>query len=410
LALLSAVQAANWAVLVAGSEGFSNYRHQSDIFRTYRILTKNGFDPSKIIVFAYDDVANHRSNPFPGKVYNVPDGPDVYIGSDKIDYKGANCTAAKFYAVLLGDAAKAGGKVLQSTSEDNVFVFYNDHGSSGLICFPVGGYAYADEMSRVMTQMYQKNMYKKFLFYVEACYAGSMFQKYLTNNTNVYGMTAANERESSYAEYCGIAKYKTCLSNEFSQRWMEHSDANDLTTITVDEQFVHTRAATKMSHVMNYGDLTIGNMKVSEFQGGPFPRDTTPRWVRPPTSGQNPLWTQVSQTEAHLFSLRAAAEGDKFGPAAIEYHNELVKKRKEEGKITSLDTFFGMGSVVSEDYDVTKDMALFKHAVETYEKHCGRLNEYTTWEITFLLTRAINHDKLTVSNFDAFVSKLRQLA
>ena len=37
--------AANWAVLTAGSSGFSNYRHQSDIFHAYQVLLNRGFSP-----------------------------------------------------------------------------------------------------------------------------------------------------------------------------------------------------------------------------------------------------------------------------------------------------------------------------------------------------------------------------
>ena len=48
----------HWAVLVAGSNGFWNYRHQADICHSYQILRKNGIPESNIIVMSYDDVAN----------------------------------------------------------------------------------------------------------------------------------------------------------------------------------------------------------------------------------------------------------------------------------------------------------------------------------------------------------------
>ena len=47
----------NWAVLVAGSSDFWNYRHQADVYHAYQILTKKGMDPNHIIVFATDDIA-----------------------------------------------------------------------------------------------------------------------------------------------------------------------------------------------------------------------------------------------------------------------------------------------------------------------------------------------------------------
>ena len=97
--LLLLASAANRAVLTAGSSGFSNYRHQSDVFHAYQVLLKRGFNPDNIIVLAYDDIANSTSNPYRGKVYNKPTfkeaGVDVYAGV-KIDYSGKHVTPKVF--------------------------------------------------------------------------------------------------------------------------------------------------------------------------------------------------------------------------------------------------------------------------------------------------------------------------
>lgn len=62
----------NWAVLVAGSYTWFNYRHQADVFHAYQMIINKGFDPKNIIVLAYDDIATDSRNPFPGKVFNKP--------------------------------------------------------------------------------------------------------------------------------------------------------------------------------------------------------------------------------------------------------------------------------------------------------------------------------------------------
>ena len=116
----------NWAVFVAESEGYSNYRHQADIFHAYQILIKKGIDPNHIIVFAKDDVVHSRFNPFLGKIFNKPDGYDVYEGV-KIDYKGDDVIPKNFIKVLTGNKEGMKGigteKVLESTEKDNVFIF-----------------------------------------------------------------------------------------------------------------------------------------------------------------------------------------------------------------------------------------------------------------------------------------------
>jgi legumain len=166
----------HWAVLVAGSNGFWNYRHQADICHAYQVLIKNGFPSSNIIVMAYDDIANDPENPIPGKLFNKPDGTDVYAGC-KIDYKGDDVTPANFLAILEGNASKVSGgngRVLKSSKDSKVFINFSDHGAPGLIAFP-NEYLYAKDLNTTITYMNQKQLYQEMVLYIEACESGSMF-------------------------------------------------------------------------------------------------------------------------------------------------------------------------------------------------------------------------------------------
>ncbi|KAG8060083.1 hypothetical protein GUJ93_ZPchr0002g25469 [Zizania palustris] len=105
-----------WAVLVAGSSGYGNYRHQADVCHAYQILRKGGLKEENIVVFMYDDIANNILNPRLGVIVNHPQGEDVYAGVPK-DYTGGEVTTKNFYAVLLGNktAVTGGsGKVIDS--------------------------------------------------------------------------------------------------------------------------------------------------------------------------------------------------------------------------------------------------------------------------------------------------------
>jgi legumain len=48
-------------------------------------MKRNGILEDHIITMAYDDIANNRQNPFPGQIFNKPNGEDVYAGCN-IDY------------------------------------------------------------------------------------------------------------------------------------------------------------------------------------------------------------------------------------------------------------------------------------------------------------------------------------
>ena len=72
-AALAAVAAADhWAVIMAGSNTYSNYRHQSDSHHAVQIMLDNGIPRENIIHLAYNDIANNSRNPYPGQLFNKP--------------------------------------------------------------------------------------------------------------------------------------------------------------------------------------------------------------------------------------------------------------------------------------------------------------------------------------------------
>jgi glycosylphosphatidylinositol transamidase (GPIT) subunit GPI8 len=57
---------------------------QAYICHAYQVLRKGGLSDENIIVFMYDDIAFHESNPRPGVIINNPNGDDVYYGVPKV--------------------------------------------------------------------------------------------------------------------------------------------------------------------------------------------------------------------------------------------------------------------------------------------------------------------------------------
>nr|GMD45950.1 vacuolar-processing enzyme-like [Ipomoea batatas]GMD48839.1 vacuolar-processing enzyme-like [Ipomoea batatas] len=118
-----------WAVLIAGSNGYWNYRHQADICHAYQILKAGGLKDENIVVFMYDDIAYNEENPRKGIIINSPHGEDVYHGVPK-DYTGDDVTVNNLLAVILGDksAVKGGsGKVVDSGPNDHIFIYYSEY-------------------------------------------------------------------------------------------------------------------------------------------------------------------------------------------------------------------------------------------------------------------------------------------
>ncbi|KAK8761363.1 hypothetical protein V5799_027368 [Amblyomma americanum] len=254
-----------WALLVAGSREYYNYRHQADICHAYHVLHNHGIPDERIVVMMYDDIANNTLNPTPGEIVNHPKGKNVYLGTPK-DYTGDLVTPKNFLSILQGKKVKGGsGKVIGSGPKDHIFVYFSDHGAPGILAFPETE-LHAKPFVRVIKKMHEENKFAKMVMYIEACYSGSMFDGLLPNNFNVYVTTAADHKESSYACYWDD-KRNAFLGDVYSVNWMENSDAADLQQVTLKDQFETVRKETTKSHVMQYGDLTFTNLPLSKFQG-----------------------------------------------------------------------------------------------------------------------------------------------
>ncbi|CAF1343700.1 unnamed protein product [Rotaria sordida] len=248
-----------------GLRHFSPLCQKKVIFWIY----SHGIPDSNIVVFMYDDIANNPQNPTKGVIINHPNGKDVYHGVPK-DYTGNNVTPKNFINVLLGNKEEMRGigseKVLESGPDDNVFVFFTDHGAVGLVAFPTG-VLYAKDLNETIAKMHAQQKYKQMVIYIEACESGSMLEGLLPANINVYGTTASSAEEPSYACYYD-AKRGTYLGDVYSVAWMEDSDAEQINKESLLTQYQVAKKNTNTSHVMQYGDLNLGKShNVSEFQG-----------------------------------------------------------------------------------------------------------------------------------------------
>lgn len=251
----------HWALIAAGSNGWGNYRHQANACHAYQIMKRNGIPEENIVLMMYDDIANNEANPTPGIIINHPDGPDVYKKED--------VTPSNFLAVLSGNEtlAKKGKKVIQSGPNDHIFVTFTDHGGPGVVYFPSESLS-APELVSTLKKMHNENKYKQMVIYMEACFSGSMFENLLPTDINIYATTSANPAESSYACYPD-EKRNTYLGDQYSVNWMEDSDKENLDEESLEDQFRIVRNETKCSHVQEYGDQSISQEMLSEFQAGP---------------------------------------------------------------------------------------------------------------------------------------------
>ncbi|XP_039066281.1 vacuolar-processing enzyme-like [Hibiscus syriacus] len=271
------VEGTRWAVLIAGSKGYQNYRHQADVCHAYQVLRNGGLKEENIVVFMYDDIAYNEENPRQGIIINSPRGDDVYKGVPK-DYTGENVTVNNFFAAILGNKSAitgGSGKVVDSGPNDHIFIFYSDHGGPGVLGMPTFPSIFADDLIDVLKTKHAMGTYKSLVFYLEACESGSIFEGLLPEGLNIYATTASNAVESSWATYCPgedpspPPEYETL----YSVSWMEDSAIKNLRNETLHQQYELVKRRTNNgnseygSHVMQFGDIGVSKDHLFEYFG-----------------------------------------------------------------------------------------------------------------------------------------------
>ncbi|XAR69269.1 Legumain [Bertholletia excelsa] len=389
-----------WAVLVAGSNGYWNYRHQADVCHAYQLLKKGGLKDENIVVFMYDDVAFNAENPREGIIINSPDGDDVYSGVPK-DYTGEDVTVNNFLAVILGNktAVTGGsGKVVDSGPNDHIFIYYSDHGGPGVLGMPTSPYLYANDLIDVLKKKHASGTYKSLVFYLEACESGSIFEGLLPEGLNIYATTAANAEESSWGTYCPgeypspPEEYDTCLGDLYSVAWMEDCDIHNLRTESLRQQYELVKRRTINdnsvygSHVMQYGDLHLNKNKLFLYMG------TNPENDNYTFVDQNflrPTSKTVNQRDADLLHFwqkyRKAPEGS---PKKLEAQKQFVEAMSHRMHIDSSMKMIGkllfgiekgpevLNTVRPAGQPLVDDWNCLKTLVRTFETYCGSIHQY----------------------------------
>lgn len=244
-----------WALLVAGSEGWTNYRHQADVLSVYQTLKQNGYSDDRIILVMADDLANNEKNPHVGVVKVEPNGENLYEQIE-LDYNLKKLKPTDILNILIGKKTEKTPNVLETTENDNILVFWSGHGTSTELCW---GNEFMgvrkDKFHEAVSYMAENNRYRKLFFLIEACYSGSMVRD--IEEPGVLFMTAAGENETSKAELYSN-KLGTWMTNGFTSGLRDQMKVD--VNVTVRDLYYKLFVNTVGSHVMVYNAENFGNV------------------------------------------------------------------------------------------------------------------------------------------------------
>lgn len=351
------------------------------------MVINNGIPPENVIHLSLDDITWDDWNPLKGKLFAHKNGPDVRKDC-QIDYYGENeDTKQNWFNVMKGDSEAAGGKkVLKSTKDSKVFVYYIDHGNRGIVAMP-DETVYADELQEVLKYMHDHDMYNELVFYMTACHGGSMFHNLLPEDTKIIAMTSASPDESSYMNSCppwdDVAENKhmgVCLGDQVSDIWAKEAEKNSR-SVTIRENIEKTQKKIKDSIVSRYGDTSFWDKPLANYAGKYEKSETkTLRSLFESSyinevEEQNKGGEHIKASDLKLAHLYANVMSNSGGhKAQIDLMEELNMRVKVDHIFKHFDYMVGNSAEESTD-DINFDC--MRTMVNAYKEKCDQFGEYT---------------------------------
>ena len=314
-----------WAVIVAGSKGWSNYRHQADALYMYRLLKDNGWSDDHIILIVADDIANniynsrHRGKIY-ARLYDDEKANNLYPETPEdlqIDYLIDEISAEDLSKILQGESVLQGddlenrakriagtfvddGKtqkphphlvasptILNTDEHSNILWFWSGHGANngtstdGFLVWQGKGKEKnlnftTSLMRETLNAMKSNNRFRKFLIVTETCYSASVLHV-AEGIDGVLAFTAANGVETSLADLYSV-DIGVWLSNRFTHNFMDmisyesngkiiyrNTDPENGEVNTYSHIYQYLVKHTIGSHVCVFNASHFGNLYTNDF-------------------------------------------------------------------------------------------------------------------------------------------------
>lgn len=203
-------KAETYALIIAPSSGWENYRYQAGAYLIYKLLKDNGIDDDHILLISEDDIARNPNNPTPGRIL-PPEGDGNLYENVKVDCKPSEIKFQKLLSLFNKESSFHPGK------DDNLFVYWAGKGTpEGLMWLDetIPAYQVAD--------FFRQLSFRTLFLVLEADYSGAVGKA--VEDRKVKGMlyVAAADGETSKGGIRTDAGGKMPLSNSFTDTFYDH--------------------------------------------------------------------------------------------------------------------------------------------------------------------------------------------
>ena len=253
-----------YAVLVQGSNGWENYRHEADVLSIYQMLKSNGYTDDHIILITSDDCANAPENKDRGAVRTDPNGRNLHEGA-VIDYRNADLTPQDIVNILKGVTTDRTPVVLPVDAGQNVIFFWSGHGRSEIINginemawrdLPAGKGMTAGLLQETLHSMAEGQQFRQILVCLEPCYSANMCEA-LKGIPGVLAICSSGPYEQSFAD-AWSKDLGVWMCDRFSRNLIGHATANP--DGTYRDLYLYCAQHTLGSHVGIYNYENFANL------------------------------------------------------------------------------------------------------------------------------------------------------
>ena len=265
-----------YAVLVQGSDGFKNYRHQADVLSVYQLLRQNGFEDDHIILILDSAISGDEKNSEKGVIRAKSGGKDLLGGTDGlpaavVDYDVAALTPQDIADILQGNSSEKCKTVLPKDKGQNVLFYWSGHGRSkncggaNEFCWrsTPSGQGFTDELMRqTAAEMLSGQACRKLLVIAEPCF-GECVVRSLEGIQGALAITGASANEQSWADNWN-GSLNIWMSDRFSQNVVESLTLQPQGTYK--DLFLYCARHTLGSHARIVNAACFGNLSISTPQ------------------------------------------------------------------------------------------------------------------------------------------------
>lgn len=255
-----------WALILAASSGWENYRHQADALAQYQLLRAHGVDDDRIVLIVADDLAADPRNPRPGVVEGRIQGEDLRSDA-RIDYSPLGLRPGDVLDILRGRGSETLPTVLRSGPADNIYVYVAGHGGQDGISLNAtnarevsGSLLTPQALDAALNTMHSEGRYRQILLAVESCHAGVLGEALTAPDALLFA--AATPYENSVSTNYRSAD-GTWLADQFSFELTRA--AAERQEITILELYVWLYQRVAGSHVTLYNHQRFQGSSTAPF-------------------------------------------------------------------------------------------------------------------------------------------------